>query len=269
MLKDPVLVTGAGRGIGRHLAVGLAALGHPVGITSRSAEALKETAALVELAGVPAVAVVGDVTVPEDVEHACATVEQALGPIGVLVNNAGTSNEFDSPTMADPAVWWRVIEVNVRGPALFSRRLVPPMVSRGRGRVVNIVSSAAFWRDADGTASSYAVSKAALMRLTSALAAELAGTGVTVFDVSPGLVRTAMTERLPNYDQLPEQAFSPADAVVHTVGTLISGGYEALHGRFIHVRDDLEELRERAAAEPRARTLGLRPLGPDDPLATV
>ena len=116
--------------------------------------------------------------------------------------------------------------------------------------------------------SAYAVSKAAVSRLTDSLARALDGTGVTVLEVSPGLVRTDMTETM--WGPPEEQAWNPAERVVEVAVRFAAGELDALHGRFVHAaRDDVDRLL-RVAADLRAadaRTLRLRTFGPDDPLA--
>jgi hypothetical protein len=90
---------------------------------------------------------------------------------------------------------------------------------------------------------------------------------IAVGVVSPGLVRTALTERRPDYTRLPPDAFVPATTMADTLVALLSGRYDVLHGRFVHVSDDLDRLVERIEGRPSARTLGLLAAGSDDPLA--
>ncbi|HEX6472479.1 MAG TPA: SDR family oxidoreductase [Streptosporangiaceae bacterium] len=260
------LVTGAGRGIGREIAVRLGAAGHRLGLTSRTEGELAETARLVTESGGAAIMVTGDVADPGDVDRVCRTVEDAFGPIEALINNAGYLGAWESFLDADLDTWWRVIETNLRGPVLFLRRVLPSMVEHGRGRVININSKAAFRTDLRGSPSPYGVSKAALLRLSAVLTAELEGTGVTVIDFSPGMVRTAMTAQRPDADKLPADAWTPASAAAEHVEALLSGRYDAFNGRFVHAVDDLDDLLRRVDGNPRARTLGLVPAGQDDPV---
>jgi NAD(P)-dependent dehydrogenase (short-subunit alcohol dehydrogenase family) len=227
------LVAGAGR-IGREIADRLAVDGHVVGLTDVDAAALDGTAA--------ARTAVGDATDPADVDRVVADVEATLGPVEVLVNALGTYGPRRSFVDSEPDAWWRVQEVNVRGPALLTRRVLPGMLARARGHVVNLASRAATWDDPGGSSVAYSTSKAALRRFTSGLAAELAGTGVVVVDLSPGFVRTAMTADRPGIDELPEDAFVPPTRAAAHVAALASGRYDALHGRFVHVEDDLDQL---------------------------
>jgi NAD(P)-dependent dehydrogenase (short-subunit alcohol dehydrogenase family) len=258
------LVTGAGRGIGRAIAVRLAADGHRVGLVSRSGAELAETAELVAAAGAVALPVPGDVTEPADVDRVCARVEQQWGPIDLLVNNAAYFGDIGSFLTTDPERWWRVLETNVRGPALLDHRVLPDMVARGRGRVITMSSLAASQDDPVTPSSAYSVSKTAALRLDAILARELADTGVRVFSLSPGLVRTRMSELRPDIDDIAPQSFVAPEAAAGQVAALASGRYDLLHGRFLHVRDDLDALMAAIAGQPAARVLALRPVAPVD-----
>lgn len=264
------LVTGGGRGIGRHVALALAAAGTRVGVTARSVDELDETVASVRSAGGEAVAAPGDASSRDEVERVVSQVEDALGPVDVLVNAAGIWTVNPAPVWdSDPDEWWRVVEVNLRGPMLFVRQVVPGMVQRGWGCVVNVNSLAgADSRTARRGSSSYGVSKAGLYRLTSVLAHELADrdAGVKVFDLSPGLVRTRLTEASA-FAGSPPDAWTDVDVVADTVVAMADGRLDAWSGCCIDARDDVDELVRRADGRPGdARTLTLRPYGDDDPL---
>lgn len=260
-MTEVALVTGAGRGIGREIARKLASAGFAVALTARSEDQIEETAALIRAAGGRALAVPADVLDAQEVAAVCTTVAEALGPVDVLVNNAGISGEMRPFLDTAPADWWRVLETNLRAPALFSRQVLPAMVARGSGHVVNINSLQG--SDGAGSPPAYGVSKAALMRFTDSLAAELAGTGVTVVDLSPGLVRTAMTRDRADLAAVPDEKWQPPQKAAEQVLALVSGGYEELHGRFVHATDDLAELLVRvrentAAGDGDLRVLRLR-----------
>ncbi len=248
------IVTGAGRGLGRATALALARAGGRVAVAARSEEQLNETVRGITEAGGAALAVVVDVCDAAAVERMARKVERALGPVDLLVNNAGTIGPLGPIWEADPGDWWHSIEVNLRGPYLCSRALLPGMIERRHGRIINVSTSAATVAVAHMGA--YVVAKTALIRFTENLAAELLNSGVSVFTISPGTVRTAMTEHvleseagkkwLPWFrklfdrgrDVLPEKA---AQLVVQ----LASGRADALTGRFIDVSDDLPRLLER------------------------
>lgn len=260
------LVTGGGRGIGRQLARALAGEGMAVALLGRSPGPLDQAAAEITDAGGRALAVPADVTHETQVRAAVATVTRELGPIDLLVSNAGLRDSSAAPPWAaDPADWWRVVETNLRGPFLLAHAVLPGMVERGSGRILHVGSGMGQRPHPDWSA--YAVSKAGLSRLTDTLAAALGGTGVVVVEISPGLVRTDMTETM--WGPPDEQPWNPVQRMVAATIRVARGDLDALHGRFLHAaRDDLDAVL--AAAErvrgADARTLRLRPYGPDDPL---
>jgi 3-oxoacyl-[acyl-carrier protein] reductase len=269
-LSDPpntqvALITGAGRGIGRELAVRLAPVGWDVGLTARSADELAVTAGLVREAGAREVTVPGDVSRPEHVEAVCSAVEEGLGPVSVLVNNAAVSGEYGAILECDPEMWWHVQEINARAPFLFCHRLVPSMVERGEGYVIN-VNSLDCSRPTRAGAPAYSVSKTALRRFSELLALQLEGTGVVVVDLSPGMVRTAMGGSRPDADMMPPEAWLDPSVAADKVEQIVSGRYDRLHGRFLHARDDLDTVLAALALQPEARLLRLVPAGEDDPI---
>jgi NAD(P)-dependent dehydrogenase (short-subunit alcohol dehydrogenase family) len=262
------LVSGGGRGIGREIALGLARDGMAVGLLGRSRDPLDETLAdCVEVGAPKAVVVPADVTDPDAVRAAVETVERDLGPVDLLVANAGLRERTAArPWETDTDDWWRVVETNLRGVYLLDRAVLPGMVARGRGRVLHVGSGMGQRPHPDWSA--YSVSKAGLSRLTDNLAAALDGTGVTVLEVSPGLVRTDMTETM--WGPPEEQSWNPVERMVDAVRRFARGDLDALHGRFVHAaRDDLDALVAAAGTirERDARTLRLRPYGEADPLA--
>jgi 3-oxoacyl-[acyl-carrier protein] reductase len=229
------LVTGGGRGIGAEIARELAAAGMRVAVSARTREQVEEVAA-----DVGGLALVADVSLPDDVERMVAEVERELGPIDLLVANAGIGNEGDPIWEADPSEWWRVFEVNVRGVYLCCRAVLPGMLERGRGRIVITGSGAAYLPGSTSTA--YSASKAAVCRFGETLARQLEGR-VPVFLISPGLVRTRMTE-----ETFPDDApWTPPDLAPRLVRVLASGRADALAGRYLHAEhDDVEDLIARA-----------------------
>jgi NAD(P)-dependent dehydrogenase (short-subunit alcohol dehydrogenase family) len=245
------IVTGAGRGLGRATALALARAGARVGVVARSEEQLAETVRGVTEAGGQAWAVVADVSDAASVERMAGEVERALGPVDLLVNNAGTMGPLGPMWEADPGDWWHAIEVNLRGPYLCARALLPGMIQRRYGRIINVSSNAATVAVAHMGA--YVIAKTALLRFTENLAAELINSGVHVFAISPGTVRTAMTEHvleseagkkwLPWFRKLFDRGRDvPAERAVELVVQLAAGRADALSGRFIDVSDDLAKL---------------------------
>jgi 3-oxoacyl-[acyl-carrier protein] reductase len=185
------LVTGASRGIGRALAVGLAAAGLDVALLARDAERLAGTAAEVEAHGRLAVVAPADVTDPDAVAAAVAAAEDGLGTIDLLVNNAGRVDAEVPLWEADPDEWWSVVETNVRGPFLLARAVVPGMLARGGGRVVDLSSGSGTRDFAEGTA--YVLAKTGLFRIGGSLHAAGYERGLRAFELAPGVVATDMT----------------------------------------------------------------------------
>jgi NAD(P)-dependent dehydrogenase (short-subunit alcohol dehydrogenase family) len=186
------LITGASRGIGRALAVRCGRAGVAVGLIARNADGLADTLAAVQDAGGVGETHVADVTDRESVRRAIERIASSLGPIDALVNNAGVSTQMGEMWGVDPEEWWRVVEINLRGTYICSREVLPTMVARRHGRIVNIVSRAGAHRWPYFTA--YAVSKAAVIKLTESLASETRPHGVSVLAVHPGLVRGGLTD---------------------------------------------------------------------------
>jgi NAD(P)-dependent dehydrogenase (short-subunit alcohol dehydrogenase family) len=217
------LVTGGTRGVGQAIARALEGAGADVRTISRSA-------------GV-------DVTVLEAVERSIA----GIGPIDLLVNNAGTLDAIGAAWTVEPDAWRRDLETSVLGAFHCARAVLPGMIERGRGRIVNVSSGAATRPYPYG--SGYAAGKAALLTFTESLAAETKEHGLAVFAITPGFVWTEMTERLRDASG-PAPDISGADPLEperagELVVRLASGEADALSGRFIHVRDDLDELLSR------------------------
>ena len=258
------LVTGASTGIGRHLVEGLAARGMTVAGLARGEERLR--AAMDEVAGSTGgrtLAVAADVTDRAAVEAAVARVVGELGGVDLLVDNAGLMDRAEVPVwQADPDEWWAVVESHVRGGLLPARAVVPGMVERGSGRVVNLASGMS--TRGGRLYSAYSVGKTGLMRLTEVLAAGLVGTGVHVFDLAPGVVRTAMSTSMSLHAERTEWT-DPA-RVVEFLAAIAAGELDAWSGRFVHAgTDDLDALRAHTPSGAE-RQLRLRPYGDDDPL---
>ena len=221
------LVTGGGRGIGANIARELAAAGMEVVVTGRTREQVEGVA--VETGGR---ALVGDVSKREDVER----WEIELGDVDLLVNNAGISGP--GGPFGDPDEWWRTFEVNVLGVYLCCWAFAPRMIDRGEGRIVNVASGAAYLPTVrEGASTAYGSSKAAVHRFSELLASELAPKNVFVFSISPGLVKTAMTEA-----NFPDDApWTPPECAPRLVRALASGDFDALAGRYLHAEHDPPE----------------------------
>jgi 3-oxoacyl-[acyl-carrier protein] reductase len=187
-------VTGGSRGIGRACAVALAEAGHRVAFCySSDDDGAKATRAAVEKAGADTLAVRADIRDPAAVDSAFGEIEHALGPVELLVNNAGTTEDGLVARMTDEQ-WQRVIDTNLTGAFHTIRRAAPKMMHARWGRIVN-VSSVGAHRGGPGQAN-YAAAKAGLLGLTRSVARELAPRNVTCNVVAPGPIVTSMTEGL-------------------------------------------------------------------------
>lgn len=258
------VVTGAGRGIGRAIALRCATEGAHTVLVSRTEAELLQTARLIEEAGGRAAVAPADVADATSVQDLVAMVERDLEGCDLLVNGAGRLAAIGPAWQADPENWWRDVAVNVRGVWLPCRGFLPGMSVRGRGRIVNLVGG--------GTAapfpfvSAYATSKAAVMRFTENLALELdlQSAAPRVFALNPGFVRTAMTEQFADSEAgrrwmgfmaerfEASEDVSP-DLAARMVATIGAGSLDALHGRYLQAEGDidrLESLARQAAADP-------------------
>jgi NAD(P)-dependent dehydrogenase (short-subunit alcohol dehydrogenase family) len=228
------LVTGGGRGIGASIARELAAAGASVAVSARTHEQVEDVAR--EINGL---SLVTDVTDRAAVEAMVEQVESELGPVDLLVANAGRNVAEQRAWEVEPGEWWNVFEVNVLGVYLCCRAVIPRMLGRDRGRIVITGSGAAYLPSSGGTA--YSASKAAVWRFGNVLAEHLQGR-IPVFVISPGLVRTEMTKQAPD-----DAPWTPPELAPRLVRALASGRADALAGRYIHAEhDDLEDLIRRA-----------------------
>jgi 3-oxoacyl-[acyl-carrier protein] reductase len=266
-------VTGANRGLGRALAVGLAASGVAVGLVGRRREALEAVATEIRDAGGRAAVATADVRSYEATLAAARAVAAALGHIDLLVNNAGVIDGVEVPVWeADPDSWWDVVETDLRGPFHCVRAIVPGMVRHGGGRVVDLNSGAgAYDRE---IYSAYCAAKAGLFRIGGNL--HLAGheRGLRAFELSPGTVRSDMTRSMPMHADRTD--WTPVEDLVALAVAIARGELDAWSGCFLRAGSDTPESL-RAAAESitgdakaqvpdpsRRRTVA--PYGPDDPI---
>ena len=248
------LVTGGGRGLGRAFAQALAEEGAAVAVTARSEDQLRETVELIDKAGGRAVAIPADVSDERAVERAVSTTEQQLGPVDVLVNNAGVAGATGPTWEISFNEWKRVSEINLFGSFLCARAVLPGMIARRRGRIINLSSGASLRPLL--YASAYGASKAALNYLTNCLAGETKAYGISVFAYAPGLVRTPALEaalssahesiREGLSRQVEEGRVTPIERSVEMFMFLASGRADSLSGRYIHVGNDEDDLLRRA-----------------------
>ena len=234
-LDGVALVTGSGRGIGASIARELTKAGMRVAVTARTREQAEAVAGEID-----GLALTGDVSRKEDVEGWVERTENELGPIDLLAANAGIGSPEGATWEVPVEDWWQVLEVNVLGVHLSCRGVIPGMLERGSGRIV-ITGSGSAYLPGGGGQTAYPTSKAAACRYGEILANELRDR-IPVFVISPGLVRTDMTERFG--DDMP---WTPLELAPELVRVLASGRADALAGRYLHAEhDDIEALIRRA-----------------------
>jgi NAD(P)-dependent dehydrogenase (short-subunit alcohol dehydrogenase family) len=260
------IVTGGGRGIGRAIAKAFAAEGARVVVTARTQSQIDETVVMITGAGGEAIAVAADIADPGAVSRMAEEVVRRLGSVDVLVNNAAHNSSATRLWESDPDEWWRGVEVNLRGPFLAIRAVLPSMIERHGGRSINISSRSA--GIASPGRSEYAASKAALVRLTDTLAAEVKEFGVSVFAVHPGRVPTEASQRFlasPAGQRWSEEAGAvlkgleaPPEHCADLCVFLASGRADGLSGRFLSIFDDIEDVARRADEVQRDDTYALR-----------
>ena len=247
------IITGAGRGIGRAIALAYAKEGARLVLAARSADELGDTAREVEAIGPPACVIPTDVSDRQQVDRMVAQVMERYSTIDVLVNNAGIGGPVGALQNNDPEYWVQTIQVNLIGTYLCCRAVLPVMVKQDRGRIINL--SGAGGTSAFADLSAYCTSKAAVVRLTEGLALELAQTNVQVNSLGPGGIHTRLVE------VMRDEAAAAGSAQVHRQSRdLTSGGGESiertadlavflaggdsasLSGRLVSSRDDFPRL---------------------------
>jgi NAD(P)-dependent dehydrogenase (short-subunit alcohol dehydrogenase family) len=266
MLSGQVaLITGGGRGIGRAIAETLAAEGAAVAVTSRSEDQLSAVVAAIEAKGGKAVKVTCDVKDRDSVNRAIAAVEEALGDITFLVNNAGQAGPIAPVGVLDPDEWWDALAVHIRGPMLFMSNIVPKMIQHKGGRILNVCSiggiliSEAF--------SAYGVGKCAEIRLTEYVDMETKAHGVRAFAIQPGTIITDMAKNTIDdpaakqyvpwmVDMLKgiseEQSSAEMQLCVQRVAEIAAGQHDEIAGRYVDLQSDLAELKEKIKQEQAA-----------------
>jgi 3-oxoacyl-[acyl-carrier protein] reductase len=260
---ETAIVTGGSRGFGRAIALGLAAAGAAVTVTARSADQLYRSVADIESAGGRALAVAGNVVDRHEVARVVHCAEEKFGPTTILVNNAGVTGPFGPVWVCDPDQWWDAQAVIVRGTLLFMHAVMPGMVARNKGTVINVAALGGQWFAPHLTA--YAVAKSSQIRLSEHAAAEAQPNSVSVFSIEPGTVYTDMTEhtisspdaqrwvpQMVEYLRKLKQRTDPTAGLARCAQMcveLASGRYAGLSGRFLLPGDDLDQL----LLEPPAR----------------
>jgi len=257
LIGQVAIVTGGGRGLGQAIAQTLAQAGAVVVVAARSSAQLVETVALIEQQGGRALSFEVDVTDQRTVQRMVAEVEQTFGAVDLLVNNAGVVTPLGPIWEVDAEAWWRCLDINLRGSFLCTRAVLPNMIARRQGRILNMASGAGL--EAFAYVSAYVTSKTALIRFTENVAVETQAYGLSAFAIEPGTVRTAMSEYLygseagqqwvPWFRQIfDEGRDDPMEQLTRLVLSLASGQADALSGCTISIADDLTELLKRAVA---------------------
>jgi len=233
------LVTGASRGIGHATALALARLGLAVAVGYRSdPEGAEEAVAKGRAEGAEARAIPIDVLEEASIDEAFRTIDRELGPVRVLVNNAGYTKD-GLAVKYRTEVWDTTVGVNLRGAFLCSRRALPAMLKARWGRIVNVASAAALRGNAGQAA--YSAAKAGVVGLTKSLAREVGGRGITVNAVCPGFVDTRMTEaqgedvRRRYMEMTPAGRFGSPDEVASVIAFLAGGEASYVNGAVIAV----------------------------------
>jgi len=258
------IVTGAGRGIGKGIALRFASEGAAVALTSRNKAQLDQVAGEIEAAGGRALAVAGDVTKRDDVGRVVRATEEKLGGVTLLVNNAGVAGPYGPIGIVDPDQWWAAQEVHVRAPMLFMSAVLPGMIERRAGRIINISSPRCHMLTP--SLSAYSLGKAAANRLAELVANEVKETGVTVFALDPGSIMTEMADETmsnPDAQRWVPKMVERLNQMKGKVGPqegmewctdrcvgLASGRYDALSGRYIDRTDDPDELLKQPPPKP-------------------
>ena len=210
------VITGAGRGIGRAIALAYAREGAKLALAARSEAELQEGVAAASNLGADAIAVPTDVTSQEGTEQLASWVMDHFGRIDILVNNAGISGPVGPLEGNDIADWVNTITVNLTGTFLVCRAVIPAMLEQGEGKIINLSGAGA--TNAWSNMSAYCSSKAAVVRLTEVLAQELDGKGVTVNALGPGSVHTSM------WDRMTVQAEEAGADFIHQLGLRVTSG---------------------------------------------
>lgn len=253
---DIAIVTGAGRGFGRAIALRLAREGAAVTLTARTLAQVEQVVAEIRSAGGRAFGVAADVTLASDVQRVVDASRAQFGEASLLVSNAGTPGPFGPVWETDIEAWWAAQALHLKAPMLLLRAVLPEMVERRSGRVI-IVSAVASRRVAPYL-SAYCVGKLAQTRIVEEVAAETRELGVSAFAIDPGFVFTGIAAETMNSPDaqrwLPgmvgrlrdKQATPESDGdlarCAQRCADLASGRYDALSGRYLELGDDLEAL---------------------------
>ncbi len=217
-LKGKVaLVTGAGKGIGRATAIALAQEGVNVGLLARTEQDLKEVAREIEDLGVKVAYATADVSSMEEVNQAVEKLKASLGSVDILINNAGTG-KFGKFLELEPEEWKKIIDINLMGVYYVTRAVLPQLIEKNSGDIINI-SSTAGQKGAPVT-SAYSASKFGLLGLTESLALEVRKHNIRVTALTPSTVATELAYKENLTDGNPEKVMQPEDLAEYMVAQL-------------------------------------------------
>ena len=273
------VVTGAGRGIGRAIALAQAREGAKVALLARTKSEIESVAEAIAGEGGIARAFAVDIVDLDQVAKTFAAIEGDLGPVSLLTNNAGSFVAIGPIWTVEPEAWWGDIEINIRGTFNCCRAAIPAMMARGHGRIINMTGGGTATSFPSG--SGYATSKAGLLRFTECVSDSLAGSGVLMFAMDPGLVRTAMTDyqlsseagrtHLPNMPRLFEAGVNVPPTLAARLSVEIGAGqFDKLAGRMLMAaRGDLDLQRTEIddIVEADLRSLRVNGMPPERPHA--
>ncbi len=259
-----VLVTGAGRGIGKRFALGLAGAGARVGLLSRSNSELHAAQLEIEHAGGRATALPADVRNFEQVSLAVNALFQTSGPVSILVAAAALQGPIGPFAESDPAQWRDTLETNILGVMNSIRAVLPGMIEHRSGKIIVITGGGA--ATARPYFAPYAASKAAIVRLVESVAGEVDGANIQINSFAPGGSYTSMTDEILQAgslagDQEAEDAQQvrlsggiPAERQIAAILFLASDRSNHINGKMLHVNDDLKRL-EQGSFRPDTYTL--------------